>query len=317
MAVHNIAVDLGSKFIGMALLNESKMIVEPACVAVDMNGRELAAGLAAMNMAEGQGARIKLIYPFEENRVKDNLNAARLVAALIGKLIPRTVYEPNVKMYCAVSCGLNTADKKNIERIFSEIGCGETKFCESAVLISRCAFNEFKASGGMIIDMGYSKTDLAIVHNNSILQGATVSLGGKHIDYIIEVDTENKYDFAVSSEMAERIKESCAGLIVNDLSTFIATGIDKKSGRVSEERVSTIDYYDHLFEFFEKIVLVAHSMFNTINDELILQDICRHGIFLCGGTARLYGVDKFFSANLHVPARIPKDCDLLAIKGWM
>lgn len=156
----------------------------------------------------------------------------------------------------------------------------------------------------LLVDIGIN-TEIAIINNGRILTGATVYHGGNNIDNkIAKYIYENKC-IEVSRESAEKVKNELASLYPNDIRTISVEGFIKDTTEYSKVDISSTDIFGMVIEEYTAISQAILQILSGLDSE-INQDIKRHGIYLCGASSKIAGLEKFLSVKLDLKSYIYK-----------
>ena len=189
-------------------------------------------------------------------------------------------------------------------------------FVETPLADSFQLFSEFRVRQGIIVDIGYDCTDLAVVNDQIIVAGCTVYYSGKHLTEAIAERIKAKYMIQISFEQAEKLKLSCASLYPNDTTVFQVVGTNIQRGNPETVTVSCKELYDTLSEYARKYVQIIKGIMSGIPAE-ILPYINGGGVMLCGGGAKLPGLDMFLQGELNMTVRVASRPDDVSILGML
>ena len=148
----------------------------------------------------------------------------------------------------------------------------------------------------LLVDIGVN-TEIAVINNARIIAGATVYNGGTNIDNrIIEYIYKEK-GIELSSELAEKIKNELATLLPNDHRNITVNGFIKDTTEYATVNVTSEEIFGIFVEEYNAISSAILQIISTCSTE-VNQDIKKHGIYLCGASSKIAGIEKFFKAKL-------------------
>ena len=211
---------------------------------------------------------------------------------------------------------MNSIDKKTIETTFLALGAKQVNFVETPVADSFKLFKDFRARQGVVMDIGYDCTDIAAVCAGGILSGCTAYHAGKHLTQAIIDRIKTKYLIQLSFEQGEYLKINCASLYANDSSVCSVTGQNSQSGETESVNVSSKELYDTVVEFARKYVKLIQGVIATVPAD-VAPALKADGIMVCGGGARLAGLDVFLQNELGLPVRIADFPDEVTILSML
>ncbi len=316
MTSYELVFDLGSQYVSAGLKEDGFVYKIPSVVAYAGGDTKqvVGVGLDALNMAKTNAA-IKLANPILEGSVIDPIGVKALVVALIDRMISKRVNVFNRFLAtCVVPCGMISGDKKNIESVFLGVGARSVTFVETPIVDSVKIFSEFRARQGIIVDIGYECVDLAVVCDNSIVAGCTLYYAGKQLTEAISQRLSSKYMTKIPFEQAEYLKLNCASLYSNDSASINITCQNTQIGATEELSVTSKEIYDTVVEFVTQYVKVIESLLSSIPQELV-SAIKTDGVMVCGGGAKLPGLDLFLQNELGIPVRIANRPEYVSVEG--
>lgn len=156
----------------------------------------------------------------------------------------------------------------------------------------------------LIVDIGVT-TEVAIINNGRILSGATIYNGGGNIDKKIARYIYEEKGIELSRESAERVKNEIASLYPNDIRSIEVDGFIKDTTEYSSVTISSQDIFGLVIEEYSNIASAILQILSTIDSE-VNQDIKRHGIYLCGASSKIAGLEKFLKVKLNLNSYIYK-----------
>jgi cell division protein FtsA len=155
--------------------------------------------------------------------------------------------------------------------------------------------NEQKELGALVIDLGGGTTEYVVYSDGIIKQTGVLAVGGDH------VSNDLAYGLKVPLGRAEQLKIEHGRALVDPASKGRAIPIHNSLG-LPEKPVNL----DHLQRIMH---LRLEEIFQLILRELEPQrllDYLRCGVFLCGGGARIPGIQALAERVLGLPAAIGK-----------
>ncbi len=318
MANYELVFDLGSAYVSAGSKKDGFTDKIPAVVAVATDTKQIVGvGVEAIRLGNTVGSGVKLSHPILEGAIIDNDGAKALISALLNRLVNYKMSAfSRYNVTCAVPCGMISSDKNTIETVFLGLGAKQVSFIEAPIADSAYLFNEFRTRQGIIVDLGYDCADLAIVSANQIAAGCTLYYSGKSLTEVISDRIRSKYMIRLSTEAAEYLKLNCAGLYPNDSTVVAVSGVNTQSGVVEQVNVSSKELYDTVVEFVRKYVRIVQSLIDSVRSDLAAL-VHSDGVMLCGGGAKLAGLDMFLQSELGVPVYVATYPDDVTIKGLL
>lgn len=163
----------------------------------------------------------------------------------------------------------------------------------------------------LLCDIGVN-TEIAVINNGRIISGATVYNGGNNIDNKIIDFISNEKGIEISKESAERVKNELVTLLPNDERSITIDGFIKDTTEYSTVTISSTDIFKIVVEEYDAISSAILQLLSSCNTE-INQDIKKHGIYMCGASSKVVGIEKFFKVKLDLDTYVyrPKSVTML------
>ncbi|MCH5152932.1 MAG: rod shape-determining protein [Clostridiales bacterium] len=317
MANYELVFDFGSAYISAGLKDDGFTDKIPAVVAVAGDGQLVGVGVEALRLSNTVGSGVKLTHPILEGAIIDTEGAKALISALLNRLVNYKMSAfSRYNVTCAVPCGLISSDKNTIEAVFLSLGAKQVTFIETPLADSAYLFNEFRTRQGVVVNIGYDCTDLAIVSANTIAAGCTLYYSGKSLTEAIMERILSKYMIQLSFDAAEYLKLNCASLYPNDSTVVAVSGVNTQSGVTEQVNISSKELYDTVVEFVRKYVKIIQSLIASVRDDLATL-VRTDGVMLCGGGAKLAGLDTFLQGELGMPIYVSSYPEDVTIKGLL
>jgi len=156
----------------------------------------------------------------------------------------------------------------------------------------------------LIVDIGVN-TEIAVVNNGRILTGATLYQGGNNIDRKIAKYILDEKSIELSCEAAEKVKNEIATLLPNDIRSICVDGYIKDTTEYANVTITSTDIFPLVVDEYNCIAMGINQLLSTCETE-VNQDIKRHGIYLCGASAKMTGIEKFFKCKLDLNSYLYK-----------
>ncbi len=316
MANYELIFDLGAQYISAAMKNEGFFDKIPTQVAYGGDNKQIVAvGIDAVRLANSQNVR--LVRPILEGAVIDADGVKALIGSLLDRLVGHKINAfSKYVVRCVCPCGMISNDKKTVESIFLSLGVRSVSFVEAPVADSFQLFEEFRARQGIVVDLGFDCADFAIVSGNTIISGCTVYYSGKHLTEMIAEKIRQKYLIQLSFDQAEYLKVHCASLYPNDTTVVSVSGQNTQHNVKETINVSSRELYDTIVEFVKKYVTIINSLLSTSAEQLAPL-LKTDGVLLCGGGAKLAGIDLFLQNELGIPVRVAEHPEEVSVNGMM
>jgi cell division protein FtsA len=164
--------------------------------------------------------------------------------------------------------------------------------------------NEQKEMGALVIDIGGGSTEYVVYSAGIIKYAGVLAVGGDH------VSNDLAYGLKVPLGRAEELK-------IKQGSAFVQES--DKGQTVSTEKEPGLPCKSINLEHLRRIMAVRlEEMFELIEQELSkagLLDYLRAGIFICGGGARIPGIQKLAEKLFQLPASLGRTNSISGLKS--
>ena len=285
-----VYVGFGSSNIVLSVVGSGIVLREPSLVAVEIDTEKVTDwGTKAEKMQGRVCAGIDVFSPIERGIIKYPKFAKQLLSLALNKVFNNNVPKKTIITF-VVRIGLTEEELSAYKQIANENDVGEVYFKYKPVLaLSGAGVNLTNTKAYLSVTIGGGVTNLAVVSQGKIINGQSISLGGKDLDDAICEYIQNKYELDISLSIAEKIKTYCGSLILQDTSNMEVMGLDSKTKEAKRVFVSASDVRCAVIHFFEYIAKAIENLINKQSPD-VLTDIMQNGIYLSGGTANLGGL---------------------------
>ncbi|MDB6109748.1 MAG: Cell division protein FtsA [Pedosphaera sp.] len=164
--------------------------------------------------------------------------------------------------------------------------------------------NEQKELGALVIDLGGGTTNFAVYADGIIKHTGVLAVGGDH------VSNDLAYGLKVALGRAEQLK-------IEHGSALVEEGIKGQTITIAHEN-GLPDKTVNLEHLRRVMSLRLEEIFQLIEQDIAragLLDYLRSGIFLCGGGARIPGIQKLAEKVFQLPASLGKANSISGIKS--
>lgn len=200
-----------------------------------------------------------------------------------------------------------------LKQILNSAGFGSVTFIPLAVALYQQIGNK-KQTAAMLIDMGETKTEIAVVNALEVVRATTLGRGGQDIDTWMADRVESEYAINVA---AIDMKELKTQAILRGKETDVVTvvrGKDRQSGRPVSKRLNSSIVVAALEKYLEILVAEVSDILFELPAE-ILDEVSRSGIFLAGGLSQLPGIDQELASRLNLEVNLLARPKLAGVLG--
>lgn len=303
----DIGIDLGTANVIITMGNNGIVLNEASIVAFNTkNEQVIAVGTEAYKMLGKAPEHILVVQPLSDGVISDHKMTEHMVTAFIEKITGQRLFMPNIVM--CIPSSITDVESRAVVEAAKSAGARKVYLLEEPVAALLGAGVDISTpNGNMIVDIGGGTTDVAIISMNGIVSKASIKVAGNKLDREIVKYISNRYRVLIGEKMAEMAKISAANVYNPDGSrSIVVKGRHLIRGLPECIEISDYDIYEATIECINEIIAAVKSVFDNTPPELV-GDICKNGIYLTGGGALLYGIDKLISSEINVPCIIADD----------
>ena len=310
-----IGIDFGSTSFTVFVEGRGIVMCEPSVAVVDKySGKTLAVGKEAKSMCEKLPDSMLAVYPIKDGIVIDRNQAEIMLTSCINKVCRGRLFKPNVLM--CVPGTVTPLQKKTVFDVVMSSGAGKACFVDEALAAAVGAdISLTDTKGTMICDIGGGVTNCSIVSLGNIALSETVDVGGNDFTKAIVEYVAKKYKVEIGITTAEEIKITIGSAVPRNVDLgFIICGKNTESGLPVQVEIAAEEIYEVLKPKLNSILALILGVLEKASPELC-GDIAEKGIILTGGSANLYGIERFISRATRLSTVIAENPGECAAKG--
>lgn len=315
MAKERFIVELGSSNTVIYKVGYGIVLREPTAVAVKSDTYEvLAVGSMAKKMQGKNDYSFDIVEPIKHGVVDNKQVAQQMFKIFLAKVLTKKVFS-SVEVTLCVSTGLTDNQLMDFKDVVLFAGVDKLKFinvCLAGLIGSGVKVD--KPSAVACINLGGGNCNFAVVSMNKIIEGFSVGFGGKEIDnaiidYILAIK-----NMQISLSLAEKIKNDCGSLYLQDTSNMEIVGIDCDTKRPVSEIITATEVRDAIIPYFENIKKCLEKLLYSCTADVV-SDITQNGVYVVGGLANITGLENFLSKSLNLQVIIPDEPENCTVMG--
>jgi len=312
-----LAIDLGSTSTSIHKVGSGLIVSDESRVTVMTKNNKMtliASGKDVEKYIKLPSQGYQTINTVDGGVITNEKAAVCMLKDFISRCLPgNLLIKPKIKVIALVGCGVGLAEKKDIEKVLRKAGASDVIVLESPMAIAGALGY---GRGHFIVDMGSSKTEIAIVGEDGIVTGCSVDIGGDKLTKAIADYMVTSMSSTIPFSLAERVKKELGSMYeTNNMSMRVNVhklGISKTQSEVitSKEILGFIEPY------IAELVGIIYNMSFQIPESLS-GDIIAEGITLCGGGAKLAGLDEYISKYMKMKVKVVDDPTTIVSRGGM
>ncbi len=294
MANNFFGIDIGTSNIRIYNQMDNSIFMEKNMIAIENGNVLLAYGDSAFDMYEKAPGNIVASFPVINGVIADISNMETLL-----KLFMNDVSKGNLKpsdFVIAVPTDVTDVEKRAFYDLVEDAGIKAHRIhvVEKAVADGLGLDIDVKNSQGvMIVNVGYSTTEISILSLGGIVLSRIVKVAGKQFDDDIRNTVRKEFNLFIGEKTAERIKISMKSLIESG-ENIVCYGRDIVSGLPMEREIPPEILDANLRDSYAQIIDCIKMVLERTPPELSA-DIYRHGLYLTGGASQIYNLADLIS----------------------
>jgi len=311
----DIGIDLGTANVMISMGNKGVVLNEPSVVAFNKKLNEvIAVGDEAYRMVGRTPDHITVVRPLSDGVISDHKMTKLMIMAFIEKVTGKQLFMPNIVM--CVPSSITDVESRAVVEAAKNAGARQVYLIDEPVAaIMGAGVDISHADGNMVVDIGGGTTDIAVVSMNGVVTKSSVKMAGSKLDKAIVRYVSNRYRILIGEKMAENAKIAAANIYSPDGSRkFVVKGRHLVRGLPEQIELTDYDIYEAIIDNINEMISAVKAVLEKTPPELV-GDIYQNGIYLTGGGALLYGLDKLMSSQIGVPCHIADDPLSCVAKG--
>lgn len=315
MKKYKFAIEMGGGYTCIYVKGEGLALKEPTLIAAEPTEegyKVIALGMDAKKLVGKTKESVEIFTPSVFGDHSNYEYSVILLKYFIEK-VGFHPYEDNVLFI--VPCGLTAKEKENIFKVCEGANLGQVELVPSVLCSCIGQGRSIDTSKvNMVVDIGGTATEIAVINMSSILKGATLGVGGKSIDAAIVNFLAYTQGLVIGLPTAEMLKNEVGSLYTNDTLNMEITGMDAQTKTPKTVVILSGDLRRAIEPFYSEIVRAIDTTINALPPEIVA-DIINNKILLVGGCAKMQGLDAYLQKHLNYPFEISEDVDNVTILG--
>ena len=311
-----LGVDLGSSWVRISVKGQEVVLREPSVVAL-AGTQVVAAGGEAVRKSADDPETVTILRPLRDGFAADYDLVAALLRAFLGRVVGASSRFSSPDIILSMSSGASGAEREAALKAVHEVA--HRVWLVEAPLAAALGAGVGVGTGAMLVNIGGSTSDIAVVRNSSVVAAETLRSAGYECDETVVRLARARAKILIGGDTAEAVKLEL-GAAVLDTSAPVAAertrkvrGRDLTSGTPKTAHLSAQEVADALREPLRKIAAGVRRVLETLPPDLAA-DVVNRGVVLTGGGARLRGSAEFFRQQTGLSVRLadnPADCVVL------
>ena len=319
---YDLGIDLGTANPRFFIKDKGVVIREPSVVARHKKSKEIVAfGTEARKMIGRTPANLEVVRPLKDGVIADFDATSAMLTYYIrkvhetGRFIPRL---PKPRVVISIPSGATEVERKAVQDAALTAGARKAYLVEKPMAAAIGAnLDVLNSAGILVVDIGGGTTDLALISLGGIVQGKSLRQSGDRMNEVLANFLRLKYSLLVGEVTAEETKMEIGSAYLagkSEEKKMVVRGRSLENGMPVSLKIEAGEVREALSPIINQIVMAIANLIEETPPEL-LGDITQTGICLCGGGAKLTGLDRFIFETTKISAWVaekPEDC---VVKG--
>ncbi len=300
----DIGIDLGTANVMISVGNKGIVLNEPSVVAFNKKINEvIAVGTEAYKMAGRTPDYISVVRPLSDGVISDHKMTEKMIMAFIEKVTGKQLFMPSIIM--CIPSSITDVESRAVVEAAKIAGARQVYLIEEPVAaIMGAGVDISSPEGNMVVDIGGGTTDIAVVSMNGVVSKLSIKSAGEKLNKAIVKYVSGRYRILIGDKTAENAKMAAANVYSPDGSRkFTVKGRHLVRGLPEQIELTDYDIYEAIIDNIKEMIDGVRLVSERTPPELV-GDIYKNGIYLTGGGALLYGLDKLMSSELGVKCNI-------------
>ena len=308
-----VGIDLGTTTTRIIVKGEGMIATEPTAVAIRDGGVQAAVfGEAAFETA-ADDPEFQLRRPIAGGEIVDAASARWLVNhAMIRAAGRQRIFKPDVVI--AVMSSLPGGQRRSLLEAAALAGARTAYLLDAPLAAAMGAGVRLSGPNGhLVVDIGAGKTDVAALALEGTVSGRCLTgHGGVRLHGCVADHVRRAHGVTLDAATVEEVVASLARVGQHEERRLEVMG----HGQSGEERVTiTSTELNGCLEAHVRPILTAIDAVLADTPGRLMSDIQREGILLCGGGARLEGLDSAIATSTGIDVHRDTQPELCAVRG--
>lgn len=308
----DLVIDVGAYKTSICKPKLGVVLEEPTLIATADMKSVAGVGLVAKKLLSSS-SNYQPIHLINKGIIVNRQILSEMLAVFFQKIIQKKLFKKHALIFCTPTC-LTAEEKTELQNLAYSLNVSKVKLLPAAVLAYVEACYNTPVHTKIILDIGADSTEVSLIYDTKVLTGYTIGLGGGNLDEAIKAMVLKKHNLSITTLQAQEIKHEIATLLPNDFVSSIVEGENIFTGKKQTVEILSQDFRLLFEEFFQEIAQSLITFKKALAPDII-DELKLGGIFICGGSANITGVERFFSSLLQLPVVVPSFPESAVMRG--
>lgn len=315
MKTLQFVIELGSSNTVIYKMGNGIVLREPSLVVAKNNeDKIIEAGLKAKRMQGKTDENVMVFSPIQNGVIKNEQMCKQMLNYFLNKVMDYCLPKSFNILFC-VQNGLNEEELLSFKNVAYYCNAKKVDFinvCKASTLF--LGYNANNPHATISLNLGGGTVNMSVISMGEVIDGFSIGFGGNDMDKAIKDYVETVYNHNISLISAEKLKNDCGSLFVQDTTNVEVSGINVITKRPQTEIVMCNDVFNAVEHYFSNIAMSVERLLHLCSPDVVA-DITTNGIIVTGGLANMSGLEKYLSAKLNLKVFIPDQPENCAILG--
>ncbi len=317
----DLAIDLGAANTLIGVPGRGLVLNEPSVVAFPLGQRPAAADVAVGHLARQMIGRapgsISVVRPISRGVITDFHLCEAMLRYFLRKVRPSR-WHSRPRVLIGIPGSITPVEKRAVLNSAQRAGARQAllipKVKAAAVGVGLPLAEPL---GSMVIDIGGSTTEIAVLSMGDIVSSRSIRVGGDHMDQAIVDDLRRRHGLKVGLATAEQLRMDIGSAFpLEQEPVEEVAGVDAASGLPRRITVGSEEIRAALAEPLDEIVEAIRQTLDQCSPDLAA-DLVGQGVVLCGGGSLLRSLERFIAERTGLPARLAAEPMTAVAKGTL
>jgi rod shape-determining protein MreB len=317
MASKTYGIDFGTSTIKIYQKNDGIILDEKNIIAIANRKHMIAAGNEAFEMYEKAPDNIQVTYPVKNGVIADIANMLDLLNFMLRKINKNKSKFPSAEFIVATPSDITEVEK----RAFFDLVASSIAKAKNIKIVDKpiadaigAGLDVTNARGVMIVNIGADTTEVSIMSLGGIVISKLIPIGGNRFDESIKSYVKKNYNLVIGDKTSENIKKKLASAFDMEVQYMKVYGRNVVTGLPTQVEISSAMVYESIVEYLYTIIDAIKIILERTPPE-ISSDIIDSGIYVTGGSASIYGLDKLIGKETDLKINICEDATNTVVNG--
>jgi len=309
-----IGIDLGSS--KTVIFSSSKVVLElPSVVTVDAESwQPIYYGEKAKQTLGRTPDSLECVNPIKHGAIADYDIAEMMLKNYMQEAFGNKIVRPRIM--ATLPAGLTELQHHSLANVVESGGGRNITVIEGPLAVAFGLGLDFSVPhGSLIVDIGAGTTDIAVISMGGIAVCDSFKTASYDLDESIARYIRKEYNIEIGPLMAESIKKEIGSAVERPFEiAMVAKGRNVFTGLPESFEISSDEVFEAISDPLDSICNAIRSVLSKTDPDMV-NDIIADGIYLTGGGALLYGMDKMVSEFTGIKVNLLEDPTHSVVKG--